>query len=72
MSYSLGVAADDLREGWKRLCQRWHETTEIWGDRVRWQFQDDFWNPLEAQLPATRAELERLADCVTKAHRSVR
>jgi septal ring factor EnvC (AmiA/AmiB activator) len=72
MTESLGNIAAELAEAWQRLNQRWHETTQLWDDRVRWQFEKEFWQPLEAQVTATQRELERLAQGISKAHRSIR
>lgn len=72
MTRTHSMTAGELQEGWKRLCQRWYETTQIWDDRVRWQFQNEFWQPLETQSMTTHRELERLANCIAKARRSVR
>jgi hypothetical protein len=72
MTESLNMVANELQDSSRRLCQRWHETTQIWDDHVRRQFEKEFWQPLDAQMTATERELERLARVVSNAHRSVR
>jgi len=39
---------------------------------VRWQFEREFWQPLESQVPATLKEVERLAQVIAQARRSVK
>ena len=72
MTENLNIISNELQVSWQRLCQRWHETTQVWDDPVRWQFEKEFWQPLEAQMSATHRELERLANGISQAHRSVR
>jgi hypothetical protein len=61
-----------LQEPWQRLRQRWQGTTALWNDPMRWQFEQEFWQPLEVQVPATLKEMERLAGVIAQARRSVR
>ena len=50
---------------WQQLQQRWQQTIDMWDDSVRYQFERDFWKPLETEITATRRELERLDDVIT-------
>lgn len=72
MTESLSITASELSDSWQRLRERWHQTTQVWDDRVRWQFEREFWQPLEAQVTTTQRELEQLARGISQAHRSVR
>ena len=72
MTESLSTIADELREAWQRLCRHWEETTQVWDDPVRWQFEREFWQPLEAQVTTMQRELERLAHGTAEAQRNVR
>lgn len=72
MTEGLGNVPTELDEAWLRLRQRWDETTQVWEDPVRWQFQNEFWEPLEAQMTATQQEIERLAHGFAEAERGVR
>jgi hypothetical protein len=71
MTESLNIVTNELQDSWRRLCQRWHATTQIWDDRVRRQFEKEFWQPLDAQVTATQRELEQLAHGISKSHHSV-
>jgi hypothetical protein len=56
----------------KALFCRWENTQATWNDLVRWDFEKQYWTPLEAQIQATQRELERLAQIIAQAQRSVR
>jgi hypothetical protein len=62
----------ELQEAWQRLRQRWADTAAVWNDPVRWDFEKQYWQPLEAQVQATQREMERLAQVIAQAQRSVR
>lgn len=68
---NLNTTGTKLQEAWQRLCLRWQETTPLWNDPVRWQFEREYWQPLESQMPATQREMERLAQVIAQARRSV-
>jgi hypothetical protein len=69
---NLNSTAAELQEAWRRLCQRWTDTAAVWNDPVRWDFEKQYWQPLEAQTQATQREMERLAQVIAQAQRSVR
>lgn len=69
---NLSVTGAELQESWQRLCQRWQGTIALWNDPMRWQFEREFWLPLENQMPLTLREMEQLAQVIAKARRSVR
>lgn len=69
---SLHSTAADLRNIWQALSQRWQETHTLWKDPVAWSFEKEYWTPLEQQTRAVQQELERLAQVVVQAQRSVK
>ncbi len=62
----------ELDAAWKLLEQRWQLVGEVWTDQAHDQFAADYWQPLEQQTQATQRALERLAQVVAQAQRSVR
>ncbi|MFQ5856286.1 MAG: hypothetical protein ACE5LU_11645 [Anaerolineae bacterium] len=62
----------ELQAGWQRLDQRWEETKAVWNDPVRRRFEKEHWTPLERQVQATQREMERLAQVIGQARRSVK
>lgn len=72
MTESLASISSKLNEDWQRVQRRWHETTQVWDDSIRRQFEREFWQPLEAQISATQREMERLANEISQAHHSIR
>ncbi|MBM3127946.1 MAG: hypothetical protein FJ009_04830 [Chloroflexi bacterium] len=69
---NLGSTATDLHTNWRRLCQKWEYTKTLWSDSVRRGFEDDYWTPLEKQTQATQREMERLAQVIAQAQRSIK
>ncbi|MBM4467317.1 MAG: hypothetical protein FJ014_17485 [Chloroflexi bacterium] len=69
---NLNTAAAQLDFAFRTLRQRWEVTTSVWNDPVRWNFEKEYWTPLEMQVPATQREMERLAQVIAQARRSVR
>ena len=69
---NLSATRAELQESWQRLCQRWQGTTALWSDPMHWQFEREFWQPLETQVLATMNEMQKLADIVAQARRRVK
>ncbi len=69
---NLNTTRAELHESWQRVRQRWQGTTALWNDSVHRQFEREFWQPLEDQVPATLKEMERLTEVITQARRSVK
>jgi len=69
---NLNTTRDELQEAWQRVRQRWQGTTALWNDPMRWQFEREFWQPLEDHAPATLKEMERLVQVIAQARRGVR
>jgi hypothetical protein len=68
---NLGSTETQLSEAFQRVRQRWEATKEIWNDTVSQDFEQNYWSSLEHQTQATLAEMSRLAEIISQAHRSV-
>lgn len=66
------ATAAELHEAWQRLMQRWQSTRALWNDPVARSFEKEHWTPLEQQTRTTQQEMERLAQVIAKARRSVK
>jgi hypothetical protein len=62
---NIHILHADFVNSWQQLQQRWHQTIDMWDDSVRYQFERDFWQPLETEVRATQRELIRLDDVIT-------
>lgn len=69
---SLNVTSNQLQTAWQHLRNQWQKTAEAWNDSVRWQFEREFWQPLESQMPRTIQEMERLAQVIAQARQNVK
>lgn len=69
---NLNSTRAELQAAWQRLYQRWEETKAVWNDPVRRRFEKEHWMPLENQTQVTLKEMERLAQVIAKARRSVK
>ncbi len=69
---SLSPTVTQLDSAWRVLRQRWEGAKSLWNDPVRWNFEKEHWAPLEGQVQATQREMERLAQVITQAQRSVK
>ena len=68
---SLNFTHNQFQQVWHQLCQQWQKSTALWNDPVRWQFERDFWQALERQMPATLQTMERLAQVIAQAQQHV-
>lgn len=68
----LNAQVSELDDVWRALRQRWEDVAAVWNDPVRWSFEKDHYEPLEAQVAATRRELARLAEVVARARQGVK
>jgi hypothetical protein len=57
---SLSGAREHLDYAWKGLCNHWEQTREVWQDGVAEQFTEEFVEPLERHVLATREQLAQL------------
>lgn len=69
---NLNQAIHHLESNWKALNLRWEETKKVWADLVRRDFEKEYWDVLALQVPATQREMERLAQVIAGARRSVK
>lgn len=69
---NLNTAIAHLDAAWKSLHLRWEKTKKVWNDPVRRDFEKEYWAALEQQIPATQREMERLAQVIAGARRSVK
>lgn len=63
--------AEWLGNHWRALGEIWLRTCELWDDRVRRQFERDFWQEYEAVVPATMKAMDRLEEVMARALREV-
>lgn len=57
---SLGGTRYQWQQAWQHLDDSWQAASSAWDDSVRWQFEQEFWTPLQTQVPLTLIALERL------------
>jgi hypothetical protein len=69
---NLTSTLEQLNSALLVLRQRWEYTKTMWNDSVRRGFEDDYWTPLEKQTQATQREMEKLAQVIAQAQRSVK
>lgn len=68
----LKRTATELEETWRWLCRQWDQTKSLWDDKVRRDWEEEFWTVLEQQVPATYREMERLAQVINRAQQDLR
>ena len=64
---SLNAAAVEQTDGVNTAGAVWAETRAVWTDGVAQDFEDRFWNPLEAQTRDAVGAIDRLATLLAKA-----
>lgn len=69
---NLSQTIADFQEAWQRLSRRWEDTKAVWKDPIAWHFAKEYWDVLAPQPPAVQREMERLAQVIAGARRSVR
>jgi hypothetical protein len=69
---NLNITISRLESEWKALALRWEETKKVWTDLVRRDFEKEYWETLAPQPPAVQREMERLAQVIAGARRSVK
>jgi hypothetical protein len=69
---SLKETMAQLNRAWITIHQHWGETKTVWNDSVRWDFEKDYWIPLENQVLSAQRELERLEQIIAQARQSLR
>jgi hypothetical protein len=66
---SLDTQLPDI---FRRVKHCWINVKTVWNDQVHWRFEKENWDPLEGQVQATQREIERLAQVIAQARRSVK
>ena len=56
----------DFLNSWKLIQQRWKKTITLWDDGGRYQFEREYWQPLETEMAMTLREMERLDTVITQ------
>ena len=69
---SLSTSVENLDAAWKMILQRWEAAKGVWNDRVQRKFEQEYQEPLERQVYATKQEMVRLAEVIAKARQSVK
>ena len=69
---SLLNTHDQLRNTWLSLQRQWQASCALWDDPVRHQFEREFWQDFERVVPATINEMQKLAEVIAQARRSVK
>jgi hypothetical protein len=69
---NLSTTITQLDTAWKTLRQRWESIKVVWNDPVSRDFEKNYWAPVEGQVRATQREMERLAQVIAQARRSVK
>jgi hypothetical protein len=62
----------EIETPWKKLQQKWEQTTTCWDDPVSREFEQTFLFPLAEQVQQTQLELERLKEVIIKAQRAIK
>lgn len=69
---SVNISANDMQEALRRLLQQWESTRQVWNDPVSREFQEQYLGPLGAQTRAAQREMEKIAQIIAHARKSVK
>lgn len=69
---SLSTSIENLDTAWKALRSRWEAAQSVWNDPVQRKFEQEYWQPLEQQVHATRQQMAHLAEVIAKVRQSVK
>ncbi len=64
---SLTTTSMTLADGLKSATILWEDARAGWDDPVAQAFEDDYWQPLNTQVDAVLAALDRLAPIMARA-----
>ena len=64
---SVAAGRSKLYAALKDARLRWEVTADIWQDKVRRQFEEEVWGPLEAQAAAALRGIDRLQQVLIQA-----
>lgn len=65
-------ALDQVQSHWRILQDRWRGTADGWNDRVRHQFEREFWEEYERVVPSTLNSIARLEEALKSVRHHVR
>jgi hypothetical protein len=65
-----GSAVAQFENSWRRLQQRWAQTTTLWQDSTSQQFERERWSQLEQQAPTTGQAMAQLAAVLAQVQRA--
>jgi hypothetical protein len=63
----LGTGWTQLNNSFKVLNAHWDGLKQEWCDQAQTDFENRYWNPLEAQVKAVLRAMDRLAPHLAKA-----
>ena len=64
--------AENLAQAWKMLRQDWQATGEVWQDKVRDEFEKEYWNELALYSRTTYKAMQNLAEVIAMAQQSTK
>lgn len=68
---ALNDVENRLRRDWQDFIVHWQATAEVWKDRRRQQFEEEYLNDLPAMLTRTTAELTQFRESLQQAMRTL-
>ncbi|MBI4670492.1 MAG: hypothetical protein HY741_02330 [Chloroflexi bacterium] len=69
---SLNSSVNEMQEALKRLLQQWEAARQVWADSVSRDFQEHHLEPLDTQTRAAQREMEKVAQVIAQARKSVK
>lgn len=63
----LSSGAAKLQFALRSLRVHWETAKTEWSDRARYEFEKNYWEPLELQVNATLSEIARLDQILARA-----
>lgn len=68
---NLNTSQNQIQQALMRIRSQWQRSSSLWDDVVRWEFEREFWQPIERQAISTKLELEKLSQVITQAQQNV-
>ncbi len=69
---SLLNTRQQLGNSWQALQRQWQASRAQWNDPVSHRFEREFWQDIERIVPATMNEMQKLAEMIAQARRSIK
>lgn len=63
---SLDAGRGKLRSAMKELRRNWEDAKGQWNDPVSRHFEETYWQPLEAHLPAALRAIDQLEQALAR------